>query len=114
MLTSASLVKQHALYEPVHGAARDIAGKDVANPIGMIASIGMMFNYSFKLPKAGDLIRRSIEDALSRGYRTVDISRRNENTSTTDQITTAIIESMNELFEMDGKTMDNSIERMNG
>ena len=114
MLPSASLGKKHALYEPVHGSAPDIAGKDVANPIGMIASIGMMFNYSFKLPKAGDLIRRSIEDALSRGYRTVDISRRNENTSTTDQITTAIIESMNELFEMDGKTMDNSIERMNG
>ena len=114
MLPSASLGKKHALYEPVHGSAPDIAGKDVANPIGMIASIGMMFNYSFKLPKAGDLIRRSIDDALSRGYRTVDISRRNENTSTTDQITTAIIESMNELFEMDGKTMDNSIERMNG
>ena len=74
----------------------------------------MMFNYSLKLPKAGDLICRSIEDTLSRGYRTVDISRQNEKTSTTDEITTAIIESMNELFEMDGKTKQNSIERMNG
>tara|TARA_B100000700_G_scaffold316423_1_gene405962 strand:- start:4189 stop:5304 length:1116 start_codon:yes stop_codon:yes gene_type:complete len=106
MLPSASLGKEYALYEPVHGSAPDIAGKDIANPIGMIASIAMMFNYSFNQPKAGALIQRSIEDVLSRGYRTIDISRQNENTSTTTKITNEIIESMNQLYEIDNKKME--------
>lgn len=80
MLPSASLGetdvttgKRHAMYEPVHGSAPDIAGKAVANPIAMIASFGMALRYSFGLGREADLIDRSIAGVLENGTRTADI-----------------------------------------
>lgn len=73
MLPSASLGDRHAIYEPVHGSAPDITGKDMANPIAAILSVAMMMEYSFHLLD----VAKSIEDAVSRtlaeGYRTADI-----------------------------------------
>ena len=74
MLPSASIGDQHALYEPVHGSAPDIAGQNKANPLGMIASVAMLFATSFNLPEAAQLVDQAIEETLSAGYRTADIA----------------------------------------
>jgi 3-isopropylmalate dehydrogenase len=79
MLPSASLGekqengKQHALYEPVHGSAPDIAGQDLANPIATILSLSMMLRYSFNLAEDADLVENAIKDVLKEGVRTGDI-----------------------------------------
>lgn len=61
------------LYEPIHGSAPDIAGQDVANPIGTILSAAMMLRYSFDMPKEADAIESSVSKVLDNGYRTADI-----------------------------------------
>ncbi|MFX1299243.1 MAG: isocitrate/isopropylmalate dehydrogenase family protein, partial [Promethearchaeota archaeon] len=61
-----------SMYEPIHGSAPDIAGKDIANPIGTILSVKLMLQESFNRPEIAKEIERSVEDALSEG-RTVDI-----------------------------------------
>ena len=75
LLPSASLGEdpKTALYEPIHGSAPDLKGKDVVNPIATILSAGMMLKYSFKMDEAYDLIEKSIKDVLKDGYRTADI-----------------------------------------
>ena len=74
MLPSASLsYGNKGLYEPVHGTAPDIAGKDIANPLAAILSAGMMLRYSFERPDLDDRIRQAVTTALSEGYRTADI-----------------------------------------
>ncbi len=72
MLPSASIGGEKGLYEPIHGSAPDIAGKDIANPIATINSVGMMFNYSFNRPDIENLIDRAVRDVLKE-YRTKDI-----------------------------------------
>lgn len=61
------------LYEPVHGSAPDIAGKDIANPIATILSVAMMLRYSMALEKEADAVEKAIEIILKKGYRTADI-----------------------------------------
>jgi 3-isopropylmalate dehydrogenase len=73
MLPSASVGAQVGLFEPIHGSAPDIAGKNIANPIATIASAAMMLSYAFKLDKEADLIERAIVKTLDLGYRTKDI-----------------------------------------
>lgn len=73
MLPSAAIGGFAGLYEPVHGSAPDIAGTSQANPIGAIASVGMMFEHSFKVPAAGKRIHDAITKALDKGFRTRDI-----------------------------------------
>lgn len=74
MLPSASLGSSIGMYEPIHGSAPDIAGQDIANPVGMIASVAMMLAYSFDLLKEAEAIDRAIERTLAQGYRTKDIA----------------------------------------
>ena len=74
MLPSASLGGKVALYEPAHGSAPDIAGKNLANPIATILSIAMMLRYSFKLEDSACVIERAVENTLAAGYRTADIA----------------------------------------
>jgi 3-isopropylmalate dehydrogenase len=62
-----------AVYQTGHGAARDIAGKDLANPIGQILSLGMMLRESFCWPEADAALRRAVRATLSQGYVTADI-----------------------------------------
>lgn len=74
MLSSASLNEtKFGLYEPSHGSAPDIAGKDVANPIATILSAAMMLRFSLDLQKEADAIEEAVKKVLEDGYRTVDI-----------------------------------------
>lgn len=74
MLASASLNDtKFGLYEPSHGSAPDIAGKDLANPIATILSASMMLRYSFDLDKEADAIDNAVKQVLKDGYRTGDI-----------------------------------------
>ena len=74
MLSSASLNDtKFGLYEPSHGSAPDIAGKDLANPIATILSASMMLRYSFDLDKEADAIDAAVKQVLKDGYRTGDI-----------------------------------------
>lgn len=74
MLSSASLAEgKFGLYEPSHGSAPDIAGKDIANPIATILSAAMMLRYSFDLDAEADMIEMAVKKVLKDGYRTVDI-----------------------------------------
>ncbi len=73
MLPSASLGGNTAMYEPIHGSAPDIAGKDIANPLATILSVGMMFKYSFDREEVNSAIESVVESVLEDGYRTKDI-----------------------------------------
>jgi 3-isopropylmalate dehydrogenase len=65
--------KRHALYEPIHGSAPDIAGKGVANPLGQMLSFAMLLRYSFGMDEDADLIERACTNVLKNGLRTADI-----------------------------------------
>ncbi len=74
MLSSASLGKTKlGLYEPSHGSAPDIAGKDIANPIATILSAAMMLRYSLDLDKEADAVEAAVAQVLKENYRTIDI-----------------------------------------
>ena len=74
MMPSASLSSTTlGMYEPIHGSAPDIAGMDIANPIGTIMSAAMMLRYSFDMAEEADAIERAVNKALDDGYRTTDI-----------------------------------------
>jgi 3-isopropylmalate dehydrogenase len=79
MLPSASLGavneqgRRKALYEPVHGSAPDIAGKDVANPCATLLSFAMALRYSFERPQEAEMIEKAVQSVLSGGMRTNDI-----------------------------------------
>jgi 3-isopropylmalate dehydrogenase len=80
MLPSASLGPadaktgtRKAMYEPVHGSAPDIAGKGIANPIAMLASLAMAMRYSFGMGETANRLEAAIAAVLNRGLRTADI-----------------------------------------
>ena len=98
MLPSASIGKNYALYEPVHGSTPDIAGQGKANPIAAIASAAMMLKYSFEIDKASELIECSLENILAEGYRTADIFSEGCKLVTTIQMTDLVIEEFDKLY----------------
>ncbi len=74
MIPSSSLgASTCGLYEPIHGSAPDIAGKDIANPVGTILSAAMMLRFSFDMAKEADAIEKAVSNYLDAGYRTADI-----------------------------------------
>ena len=74
MLPSASLNDtKFGLYEPSHGSAPDIAGKDIANPIATVLSAAMMLRFTFDLDQEADAMEKAVKEILKRGYRTSDI-----------------------------------------
>jgi 3-isopropylmalate dehydrogenase len=74
MLPSASLdASAKGLYEPVHGSAPDIAGKNIANPLATILSAAMMLRYTFGEEAAAQRIEGAVRKVLAGGYRTADI-----------------------------------------
>jgi 3-isopropylmalate dehydrogenase len=74
MLPSASLDKNNkGLYEPSHGSAPDIAGKNIANPLATILSAAMMLRYSLGMTAEAERIERAVQKVLTQGYRTADI-----------------------------------------
>src|SRR5262245_55780440 len=75
MLPSASMaLDRKGLYEPVHGTAPDIAGKNIANPFAAILSMAMMLRHSFGRPDLADRVHRAVGAVLAEGYRTADIA----------------------------------------
>ncbi|MBQ1546036.1 MAG: 3-isopropylmalate dehydrogenase [Clostridia bacterium] len=79
MMPSASLSSTTlGMYEPIHGSAPDIAGKNIANPLGTILSAAMMLRYSFDMAAEADDIERAVNAVLDKGYRTVDIAGKDE------------------------------------
>ncbi|HWA17749.1 MAG TPA: 3-isopropylmalate dehydrogenase [Devosia sp.] len=79
------------LYEPIHGSAPDIAGKNIANPLGMILSAAMMLRHSFDLPEAAARIEAAVEQVLNAGLRTADIAKPGESTVGTKQMGEAVV-----------------------
>ncbi|MGE3482844.1 MAG: 3-isopropylmalate dehydrogenase [Gammaproteobacteria bacterium] len=74
MLPSASLnAANKGMYEPIHGSAPDIAGRDVANPLATILSVAMMMRYSLNESAQAERIEKAVEAVLAAGFRTVDI-----------------------------------------
>jgi 3-isopropylmalate dehydrogenase len=78
LLPSASLGDGAGLFEPIHGSAPALAGKDVANPIGTIASLAMLLRYGLKQAEAAGGIDKAIHRVLAEGARTADIARAGE------------------------------------
>ncbi len=101
MLPSASLGSidgtghGHALYEPVHGSAPDIAGQGIANPLAMVLSYSMMLRYSFDLGEDADLIERAVEKVLAGGLRTGDIMQPGPAKVSTRVMGDAILQELN-------------------
>jgi len=73
MLPSASVGQGGAIYEPVHGSAPDIAGKDIANPIASVLSSAMMLRYTLNMDEVADEVEQAVKSVLEKGYRTADI-----------------------------------------
>src|SRR5690606_17588809 len=104
MLPSASLGaadsktgKRKALYEPVHGSAPDIAGKGIANPIAMIASLAMCLRYSFNLVDEADRLEAAIAQVLDDGLRTADIWSEGKSKVGTVEMGDAILDKFSKL-----------------
>ncbi|CAL4318964.1 3-isopropylmalate dehydrogenase [Buchnera aphidicola (Chaitophorus populicola)] len=93
MLPSASInTKNFGLYEPAGGAAPDIQGKNIANPIAQILSFSMLINHSFKMTNISNLINIAIQKTLLKGFKTYDISN-DKNFITTEQMGNEIVKS---------------------
>lgn len=91
LLPSASLGEKGAgLFEPIHGSAPDIAGKNIANPIATILSAAMMLKFSFGLKEEGEEIESAINRILEKGYRTSDIADKSEKALTSLEMTELI------------------------
>lgn len=96
MLPSASLNSNNkGMYEPSHGSAPDIAGKDIANPLATILSLAMMFRYTFNDEKHANKIESAVKKALSLGYRTADIFSPGDKRVTCSEMGEAVIASLN-------------------
>ncbi len=83
LLPSASLGERSALYEPIHGSAPDIAGRNRANPLAAIASAALMLRYSLHMEDAASAIEQAIERILKRGVRTAELPGKARPSSTT-------------------------------
>ncbi len=96
LLASASLGESsRGMYEPIHGSAPDIAGKDLANPIATILSAAMMLRYSFDLSAEADFIENAVTEVLQSGWRTADIKAPGaENWLSGSQMTEKILEQL--------------------
>lgn len=92
LLPSASLGKgKRGLYEPIHGSAPDIAGKGIANPVGTILSLAMLFRHSLELHQEAELVERAVHEALTTGARTADLVRVGTRPLSTTEMTDAIL-----------------------
>ncbi len=82
------------LYEPVHGSAPDIAGRDIANPIGMFNCVSLMLRYSIEAPKLADSLDGAIDRTLASGWRTKDIVSAGSTEVSTTRFTDLVIEEL--------------------
>jgi 3-isopropylmalate dehydrogenase len=92
MVPSASMGEgRKGLYEPIHGSAPDIAGKDIANPLAMILSAGMMLRHSFDLAAEADRVENAVRKVLAAGLRTRDIAEPGMKTVGTAEMGAAVV-----------------------
>ena len=92
MLPSASLnADSKGLYEPVHGSAPDIAGKNIANPLATILSVAMLLRYSLAAPEAADAIEQAVASVLDQGLRTGDIAAPGDQVVGTREMGNAVV-----------------------
>jgi 3-isopropylmalate dehydrogenase len=95
MLPSASLgTGSRGLYEPIHGSAPDIAGKDIANPLATILSAAMMLRYSFGMEEPARAIETAVEKSLAQGHRTADIAAPGESPIGTSEMANTVLENV--------------------
>ncbi len=99
MLPSASIGinskgKKKAMYEPVHGSAPDISGQGISNPLAMILSVGMMFEYSLDKKKIAEKINDAVRSVLNKGFRTKDIYSENKVLLSTSEMGDKVLEEM--------------------
>lgn len=93
MLPSASLGEgSKGLYEPVHGSAPDIAGRNIANPLAAILSAAMMLRWSFGLEDAAVRVEKAVRGALAKGLRTADLAEPGRRVVGTDEMGSAVVE----------------------
>ncbi len=95
MLPSASLGNDgKGLYEPVHGSAPDIAGKDIANPLAQILSLAMMFRESFSMDDKARQVENAVRSVLAQGYRTADIYQEGMRRVGTEEMGNAVVDAL--------------------
>ena len=95
MLPSASLdVNNKGLYEPAHGSAPDIAGKNIANPLATILSAAMLLRYTFNQEEAARRIETAVKKVLAQGYRTADIHQTELRRVGTNEMGDAVVAAM--------------------
>jgi len=95
MLPSASLDKNNfGMYEPIHGSAPDIAGKDIANPLATILSVSMMLRYSLNQAELAEKIDSAVSDVLDQGYRTKDIAGDSQKVVGTEEIGDLVVKAL--------------------
>ena len=98
MLPSASLGEKTALYEPIHGSAPDIAGKNIANPLATILSVALMLRYSFSMPLEADLIEQAVTETLKEGFRTQDIQQPDKKLVGTEEMGNNVAKNLRKLM----------------
>jgi 3-isopropylmalate dehydrogenase len=94
LLPSASLGDGPGLFEPVHGSAPDIAGKDIANPIGAIGSAAMLLRHALGLEAEAQAIETAIGGTLARGFRTADLTDASSRVVGTTEMAAAIVSAL--------------------
>src|SRR3984957_5599538 len=92
LLASASIGGPVGLYEPVHGSAPDIAGQNIANPLGAILSVALMLRHTFHLPKEAECVEAGVISTLMGGFRTRDLAGPGERTVSTVEMGAQIAE----------------------
>jgi 3-isopropylmalate dehydrogenase len=92
LLASASVGGRVGLYEPAHGSAPDIAGRQIANPLGAILSAAMMLRHSFQLEQEASALEQAVEQALTDGLRTRDLAAPDEQSVSTVEMGSRIVE----------------------
>jgi 3-isopropylmalate dehydrogenase len=96
LLPSASLGEGTGLFEPVHGSAPDIAGKDLANPIGAIGSAAMLLRHALGLDAEASAVEHAIETVLRGGARTADLAEGTERRIGTREMATAVVSALSQ------------------
>src|SRR6202050_3756732 len=94
LLASASIGGAVGLYEPVHGSAPDISGKEIANPLGAILSVAMMLRHSFHLETEAACVEEAVGTVLARGARTADLAGKSHAAISTAEMGRRVVEAV--------------------
>ncbi len=98
MLPSASLAADgNGMYEPIHGSAPDIAGRNIANPLATILSLSMLFRYSLAEPEPANWIEQAVHQVLTEGLRTGDIGLAGMNVIGTEEMGDAVLDTLSSI-----------------